>query len=59
MNTRTKDKGMTALQDGLSISSVPPRSFTAVIREVWRGLINEKSGPVDKPQLMARGLERC
>ncbi len=50
---------MTALQDGLNVSSVPPRSFTAVIREVWRGLITEKSRPVDKPQLMARGLERC
>ncbi|MGB0436552.1 MAG: hypothetical protein ACPGVY_05650 [Mycobacterium sp.] len=57
---------MTALQDGLNISSVPARSFTAVIREVWRGLITEKSRPVteksrpvDEPQLMARGLERC
>ena len=50
---------MTALQDWLNISPVAPRSIKAVIREAWRGLVSEESEPVDEPQLMARGLERC
>ncbi len=50
---------MTALQDWLSISPVAPRSIKAVIGEAWRDLISEQSGPVDQPQLMERGLERC
>jgi hypothetical protein len=52
---------MTALQDWLSISPVDPRSIiTTVIRDAWRGLTSEdQPGPVDPPQLMGRGLERC
>ncbi len=50
---------MTALQDRLSISPVAPRGIKAVFREAWRGLTSEKSKPVEKAQLMGRGLERC
>lgn len=50
---------MTALQDWLSISPAAPRSIKAAIREAWQELIAENSGPVEEPQLMGRGLERC
>ena len=50
---------MTALQDWLSISPVDPRTITAVIRDAWRGLTSDESDPLDEPQLMGRGLERC
>ncbi len=50
---------MTALQDWLSTSPATPHSIKAVIRGAWRGLISEGSGPVDGPQLMGRGIERC
>ncbi|MDZ4268011.1 MAG: hypothetical protein U1D00_20355 [Mycobacterium sp.] len=50
---------MTALQDWLNISPVDPRSIKAGIRDAWRVLTSSDSGPVDEPQLMGRGLERC
>lgn len=50
---------MTALQDWLNTSPVAPHSIKAVICETWRGLTLDESGPVDEPQLMGRGLERC
>jgi hypothetical protein len=50
---------MTALQDWLSIRPVHPRSIKAAIREAWRDLTSDQSGPDSQPQLMGRGLERC
>jgi hypothetical protein len=50
---------MTALQDWLSISPVDPRSIRAVIVDAWRGLTSDESEPIEEPQLMGRGLERC
>ncbi len=50
---------MTALQDWLSISPVDPRGIKAVIVDAWRGLTSDETGPVEEPQLMGRGLERC
>ncbi|HYJ56088.1 MAG TPA: hypothetical protein VEX40_11350 [Mycobacterium sp.] len=50
---------MTALQDWLSISPVDPRSIKAVICDAWRGLTTDESEPIEEPQLMGRGLERC
>ncbi|QNE14520.1 hypothetical protein FYJ92_08840 [Pseudarthrobacter sp. NBSH8] len=40
------------------LSPVDPRSIKAVIRDVWRRLSSEESGPVVKPQVLGCGLER-
>ena len=50
---------MTALQDWISAGPFTPTSIKSVIVEAWRGLTSEEAGPVDEPQLMGRGLERC
>ncbi|MCH9733716.1 MAG: hypothetical protein K0U78_04065 [Actinomycetia bacterium] len=50
---------MTALQDWLSVSPVGAHRIKAVIRAAWRRRITKKSEPVDEPQLMGRGRERC
>ncbi|MCH9667648.1 MAG: hypothetical protein K0U76_05180 [Actinomycetia bacterium] len=50
---------MTALQDWLGTSPATPYSIKAMIRGAWRGLISEESVPAQRPQLMARGIERC
>lgn len=50
---------MTALQDWLSNSPIGPRGIKAMICNVWRGLTAEQAAPVEEPQLMGRGLERC
>ena len=50
---------MTALQNWLSNSPFDPRGIKAIIFRAWRGLTAEQSEPVEQPQLMGRGLERC
>lgn len=50
---------MTALQDWINISPVNPHAIKAVIVDAWRGLTADDAEPVEEPQLMGRGLERC
>jgi hypothetical protein len=47
---------MTALQDWITLRPVNPVN---AILDVWRGLISDEDEPMEQPQLMGRGLERC
>jgi hypothetical protein len=47
---------MTALQDWITLRPVNPIN---AILDVWRGLTSDDDTPMEEPQLMGRGLERC